>query len=216
MPGATSELGEIPAGWEVCRVGDIGSVICGKTPPTRVSKYYGADVPFITIPDMHGKIFVAKTQKRLSRAGAASQAKKMLPASAICVSCIASPGLVAITTEPAQTNQQINTVVPIQKDETYFWFWSLRNLGDDIRAHGSGGSVVTNLSTGRFAELRVVSPPASLRSSYHLLVTPLFDRILENERESRTLAALRDTLLPRLISGELRVKDAEKFIGRVN
>jgi type I restriction enzyme S subunit len=208
-----SELGETPKGWGVWHVADIGNVICGKTPSTQVSEYYGHDVPFITIPDMHGKIFATMTQqKQLSRAGTASQQKKTLPGGAICVSCIATPGLVVITTEEAQTNQQINTVVPARSDETYLWYWSLRNLGDEIRAGGSGGSVLTNLSTGRFAQLRVLVPPAKLRSCYHLLVAPLFNRILANENESRTLAALRDTLLPKLISGELRVQDAERFI----
>ena len=201
-----SELGEIPKGWGVWHVADIGNVICGKTPSTQVSEYYGHDVPFITIPDMHGKIFATMTQKQLSRSGIASQQKKTLSVGAICVSCIATPGLVVITSEEAQTNQQINTVVPARSDETYLWYWSLRNLGDEIRAGGSGGSVLTNLSTGRFAELRVLAPPARLRSCYHLLVAPLFNRILANETESRTLAALRDTLLPKLISAALRVK----------
>ena len=208
-----SELGEIPMGWEVWRVADVGKVVCGKTPSTTVSEYYGDDIPFITIPDMHGKIFVTTTQKQLSCAGAASQQKQTLPVGAICVSCIATPGLVVITTEEAQTNQQINTVVPSRTDETYFWFWSFHNLGDEIRAGGSGGSVLTNLSTGRFAELRVLAPPAGLRCSYHSRVAHLFDRILSNENETITLAALRDTLLPKLISGELRIENAERFIG---
>jgi type I restriction enzyme S subunit len=117
-----------------------------------------------------------------------------------------------ITSELSQTNQQINSVVPNQKDATYFWYWTLRNLGDDIRAGGSGGSVLTNLSTGRFGELRLLASLARLRSSYHSIVAPVFGRILENERATSTLAALRDTLLTKLISGELRVKDAERVI----
>ena len=208
-----SELGEIPEGWEVRRVGDIGTIVCGKTPPTQVSDYYGHDVPFITIPDMHGRIFATSVQKRLSRAGAQSQERKMLPVGAVCVSCIATAGLVVITSEPSQTNQQINSVVPNQNDATYFWYWTLRNLGDDIRAGGSGGSVLTNLSTGRFGELRLLASVTRLRSYYHSIVAPVFGRILENEREVSALTALRDTLLPKLISGELRMRDAERFVG---
>jgi type I restriction enzyme S subunit len=207
-----SELGEIPEGWRVICVADVGKVICGKTPPTRVTEYYGDDVPFITIPDMHGRIFATTTQKKLSHAGAASQKSKMLPAGAICVSCIATPGLVVITSQESQTNQQINTVIPREANETYFWFWVFRDLGNQIKAGGSGGSVVTNLSTGRFSQLRVLAPPSCLRRFYYLLVKPLFERILTNDKESRTLAALRDALLPKLISGELRVKDAGQFV----
>ena len=209
-----SELGEIPEGWEVQRVGDIGTIVCGKTPHTQVCEYYGHDLPFITIPDMHGRIFATSVQRRLSQVGAQSQEKKMLPVGAICVSCIGTAGLVVITSELSQTNQQINSVIPNQKDATYFWYWTLRNLGDDIRAGGSGGSVLTNLSTGRFSELRLLASAARLRSCYHMIVAPLFRRILENEHESSSLATLRDTLLPKLISGELRVKDAQRFTKR--
>lgn len=209
-----SELGEIPREWEIWRVADVGEVVCGKTPSTKIPEYYGNDVPFIRIPDMHGKIFATKTQKMLSLAGAASQEKTTLPAGSICVSCIGTVGLVIITTQESQTNQQINSVIPKSPNETYFWYWVFFDLRDKIKARGSGGSVLTNLSKGRFSQLKIQSPPASLRSSYNTLVGPLFERILLNDKESGILAALRDTLLPKLISGELRVPDAERIVGR--
>ena len=133
-----SELGEIPAGWQEWRLGDVGNLICGKTPSTAVTEYYGDDFPFITIPDMHGKIFATNVRRRAFSRRRDLQNNKMLPAGAICVSCIATPGLVVITSERSQTNQQINTIVPSTVHETYFWYWSLRNLGDEIRAGGSG------------------------------------------------------------------------------
>ena len=204
-----TELGEVPRGWEVWRAGDVGDIICGKTPSTKIVEYYGDDVPFITIPDMHGNVFSVNVQKKLSYAGAKSQVKKMLPSGTICVSCIATPGLVVITTEESQTNQQINSVVPHESDQTYYWFWVFRDLGDEIKASGSGGSVLTNLSTGRFSELRVQSSTAELRSAYHLYVGPIFKTILSNIKEMNTLAELRDTLLPKLISGELRLRETE-------
>ncbi len=204
-----------PEGWVQQRVGDIGAIICGKTPPTKNAEYYGDDVPFITIPEMHGNIFATDVKKRLSHHGAQSQQKKTLPPGSICVSCIATLGLVVITTEPSQTNQQINSVIPHQEDETYFWYWSLKNLGEEIKAGGSGGSVLGNLSTGRFSELRVNASSGPLRLAYNARVENLFSQILANELESQTLAQLRDTLLPKLISGELRIKDAKKFMESV-
>lgn len=205
-----SELGEIPEGWQVMRVGDIGDVICGKTPSTQVADYYGEDIPFITIPEMHGNIFACGIKKRLSLKGAESQIKKMLPSGAICVSCIATLGLVNITTEPSQTNQQINSVVPAEEKEIYFWYWALKNMGEAIKAGGSGGSVLDNLSTGRFVELQVKASIRALRLAYNSSVEHLFSQILANAIESQTLCQLRDTLLPKLISGELRVSDIEK------
>jgi len=200
-----SELGQIPRGWEVKTVGEIGNVICGKTPPTAVSNYYGDDIPFITIPDMHGNVFGASTARRLSHAGANSQANKTLPPGSVCVSCIATPGLVVITSEPSQTNQQINSVVPYQTGETYFWYWVMTGLGAEIASSGSGGSVLTNLSKGRFETLQVIKPPHALISTFHSAIRPLFENILANSHESRDLATLRDTLLPKLLSGEVRL-----------
>jgi type I restriction enzyme S subunit len=200
-----SELGEIPRGWEVWRVGDIGRVVCGKTPPTNMPEYYGNDLPFVTIPDMHGNIFVVTAQKWLSRAGAESQPNKTLPPGSICVSCIATPGLVVMITQTSQTNQQINSVIPREASHTYYWFWILHDLGNEIQVGGSGGSVINNLSTGRFSQLSVIASTADLRQSYHSQVAPILEKILANTIESGTLAVVRDTLLPKLISGELRI-----------
>ena len=203
-----SPLGHIPKGWEVKTVGDIGDVICGKTPPTSVADLYGEDMPFITIPDMHGNVFGAATARKLSHSGANSQANKTLPPGSLCVSCIATPGLVVITSEDSQTNQQINSVVPHQKEETYFWYWVMVSLRAEIASSGSGGSVLVNLSKGRFETLQVIKPPHALIRVYHTTVRPLFEAILANTHQSRTLATLRDTLLPKLLSGELNVNGA--------
>ena len=220
-----SELGEIPNGWKAGLILDLGEVICGKTPPTKDSDNYGEKVPFITIPDMHEKVFVTQTGKCLSTQGAKTQPKKFLPPKSICVSCIATPGLVILTSEKSQTNQQINSVIPEDYLSPYYCFQLLRRLGDQIRAGGSGGSVLLNLNKTQFSKIKILLAEQRAIEAYHKLVEPLFDRLLSNERESATLASLRDTLLPKLISGELHlpaaaleltaqadVPDAENFV----
>jgi type I restriction enzyme S subunit len=107
--------------------------------------------------------------------------------------------------EDSQTNQQINSVVPHEAEESYFWYWVMSGLGAEIASSGSGGSVLTNLSKGRFETLRVIAPPHPLIRAYHSAMRPLFENILANACQSRTLATLRDTLLPKLLSGELSV-----------
>jgi len=204
-----SELGMVPRGWEVGCVSDMGEIICGKTPPTKDPENYGSEVPFVTIPDMHNKVYATKTGKCLSTKGAELQHKKYLSPNSICVSCIATPGLVVLTSERSQTNQQINSVVPKEDLCPYYCFWALRALAEDIRLSGSGGSVFGNLSKGRFSELQVLLPPTVIIRCFHKTVESLFDKILLNECQSRTLAALRDALLPKLISGEIQVGGAE-------
>jgi type I restriction enzyme S subunit len=202
---AASPLGEIPKGWSVGTVADLGAVICGKTPPTAEADNFGQDVPFVTIPDMHGRVFVTSTERCLSRRGAETQPGKTVPAGAVCVSCIATVGLVTITSSSSQTNQQINSLVPSPAEAVYYSFFALRSAAADILARGSGGSVVTNLNKGQFGALPVLLPPYNALVGYHASVGAMFGRILANERETRTLAAIRDVLLPKLMSGEVKV-----------
>jgi len=207
-----SPLGKIPKGWREGTVSALGEVICGKTPPTSDPLNYGSDMLFITIPDMHGKVFVTETSKRLSIKGVETQANKTLPPYSICVSCIATPGLVAITYEPSQTNQQINSIIPDNKDTAFYCYYVLHGLAEEIRARGSGGSVVTNLNKGQFSILPILIVPKKLMMAFHCTVKQLLEKLLTNEKQSRTLATTRDALLPKLLSGEINVKNLEEII----
>lgn len=207
-----SKLGILPTGWRNGLVSELGEVICGKTPSTIEAANYGDEVPFITIPDMHGRLVVTSTNRSLSRLGADSQHKKYLPIGAICVSCIATPGLVVRVTAEAQTNQQINSVVPSASWGKSFPLFLLRRIGDAVRAGGSGGSVFHNLSKSGFEALSVLLPSHNLARRFDEVAEPLIAKIVENQCQVQTLANLRDTLLPRLISGQLRLHDVEAQI----
>lgn len=196
---------KIPSGWQIGQVEDLGEIVTGKTPSTRNPENYGGDIPFITIPDMRGNVFVTETSKTLTQKGANTQLNKTLQPNSVCVSCIATPGLVAMNPTEAQTNQQINSIIPKNDYSSFYCYFLLRMLGDEIRARGSSGSVYLNLNKSQFSVLPVLLPSPEVVMIYHDLVAPIFARLLLNDRESRTLAELRDTLLPRLMSGQLRI-----------
>ena len=127
-----SELGMIPEEWEVKKIKDLGDVITGSTPSKKVPEYYGIDIPFIKTPDMHGNIFSIETNECLSHLGAESQIKKMLPSGSLCVSCIGTAGVVCITTQPSQTNQQINSIITHKSDIREYLYFSLLGLKETI------------------------------------------------------------------------------------
>lgn len=207
-----SEFGLVPKGWKAGIIADLGEVICGKTPPTSNPKNYGCDVPFITIPDMHGVLTVTSPSRKLSYRGADTQKNKYLRAGSICVSCIATAGLVVLVSEKAQTNQQINSVVPSDKWGDIFSLFTLRRIGNQVRAAGSGGSVFHNLNKTIFEKIRVLLPEQNLTKLFDYLIGPLIERIILNQKQAESLSSLRDTLLPRLISGQLRLPEKAKFI----
>lgn len=196
-----------PDDWGLRNLKSLGHIITGKTPSTKEPKYYGSDVPFLKIPDMHGKIYVLETGTMLSSEGAASQEKKTLPKGSVSVSCIATPGLVVLNHRETQTNQQINSIVPFVDKHRYFVFWSCRELAAEVMVRGSGGSVFHNMNKTTFENLDVIFPGDKLASMIRSAVEPLHMKILVNEEENQTLTQIRDLLLPKLMSGEIQLKD---------
>ena len=154
---------------------------------------------------MHNRLVVTNTARALSMAGANSQKKKNLSAGSICVSCIATPGLVVRVTRESQTNQQINSVVPRPDWGKSFPLFLLRRIGDAVRSAGSGGSVFHNLSKSGFEAISVLLTSFELAQKFDELVEPLIVRIEANQKQVENLAAIRDVTLPRLISGQLQL-----------
>ena len=202
-----SELGMIPEGWKVGCLGDMGAVVCGKTPSKTNSNYYGGDIPFIKIPDMHGNVFVENSEDRLTEEGSLSQIKKLIPPYSLMVSCIATVGLVSINTKPSHTNQQINTVIPHNKSALFYLYQHIKNNEEFLKNMGRGGTTTLNVNTKSFSNIRLLIPTEIALEQFHGIVEVLFKKIEQNLHESRTLSTLRDTLLPRLMSGELEVPE---------
>ena len=206
-----SELGKIPKGWEVKTLEENGTIITGKTPSTRNPNFYGDDVPLLKIPDMHGKIYVVKTSTMLSIKGASSQPTKSLPSGSVSVSCIASPGLVVLNHQETHTNQQINSIIPIDKQTSKYLYWTCRKLSTEIISGSSGGSIFGNMNKSTFGALQILNPESTLVRMFDILITPIHNKILLNEQQRILLTHIRDMLLPKLVSGEIRIHEIEKL-----
>ena len=206
-----SELGKIPKGWEVKTLEENGTIITGKTPSTRNPNFYGDDVPLLKIPDMHGKIYVVETSTMLSIKGASSQPTKSLPSGSVSVSCIASPGLVVLNHQETHTNQQINSIIPIDKRASKYLYWTCRKLSTEIISWSSGGSIFGNMNKSTFGALQILNPESTLVRMFDILITPIHNQILLNEQQKILLTQIRDTLLSKLVSGEIRIREVEKL-----
>jgi|LSQX01.3.fsa_nt_gb type I restriction enzyme S subunit len=201
-----SELGKIPKGWRVISIEDISqNIICGKTPPTKKKENYGDQMPFITIPDMNSHVYVTETKRSLSEKGIKTQLHKTLPANSVLVSCIATPGLVALTSEESQTNQQINSIICKETISCLYLFLCMKNYSNEIKNLGSSGSTILNLNKTQFSKIRLILPTKNILDRFHQKVEQLFNYILQCQRQAQMLKGIRDALLPKLMSGEVRV-----------
>ena len=200
----------MPSDWTIGTIDDLAKeVVCGKTPSTKKAEYYGSNIPFITIPDMHGKTYAVTTERYLSKLGANSQVKKSLPKNSICVSCIGTAGLVTLVAEESQTNQQINSIIPKDGFSPYYIYLLMQTLSDTINKLGQSGSTIVNLNKSQFGKIQVIIPALSVMIKFDKIVFPMFEKMLQNQMENLKLTSLRDALLPRLMSGELDVSDIE-------
>lgn len=205
-----SELGKIPKGWKVGTIGDIArQVICGKTPPTKDKENYGSYMPFITIPDMHNNIYVVKTERYLSKKGVNTQSKKTIPKNSICVSCIATVGVVSLVSEYSQTNQQINSIIPKGKVSSYWVYFYIKNIKDMIINYASSGTTTLNLNKSQFEKIKIIITSDNLFMRFNEIAKSLFDMIRNNQIENEKLSNIRDSLLPKLMTPKGRRADGE-------
>lgn len=194
----------LPEGWERKKVGEIGTVITGKTPSTSNKENYGGSIPFITIPDMHTGIYPVSSVF-LSEKGAESQSKKYIPQGALIVSCIGTAGLVCITKERCQTNQQINSLILDDKEMLHYMYFVFLSLKEHLNNIGSNGATMTNVNKSKFEGIDIVVPSSCIIRDFSQRTTPYFENILSLQSQIRLLTEARDRFLPKLMSGEITV-----------
>jgi len=174
--------------WRTYKIGSIGRVVTGKTPRTADSSNFSGPYPFITIPDLNGRVYIDTTERTLSKKGAESIKSCLLPPGSIMMSCIATVGKCGITTKPSFTNQQINSLIPNNEFDPRFLYYVFTQIGNQIESAGSGGSVYTNVSKKRFSDIEINIPVdiREQRAIAHILGT-LDDKIELNRRMNETL-----------------------------
>lgn len=190
-----SELGLIPEGWRVRRLEDFGEIVCGKTPSKSNPNYFGGNVPFIKIPDMHQSVFITSAEDSLTEEGEKTQRNKTIPKDSVVVSCIATVGLVGITTENSQTNQQINAIVLQDVRCREFVYLHMISLYKHLQLIASGGSATLNINTNTFSKIEIISPEINILFSFHNYIFGIFEKIKSNLLQIQTLSKTRDRLL---------------------
>jgi type I restriction enzyme S subunit len=210
-----SELGEIPKGWKIQSFTDEVEVIGGGTPKTSVPEYWGGEIPWFSVVDTPapGEVFVVSTQKTITTEGLNSSSARILSVGTTIISARGTVGNLALVGVPMAMNQSCYGLRPRHGRRGYYVYFATAALVEILRqrAHGSVFSTITRETLGG---TQVVAPPSDLMQTFERVVDGLLKRVLANQHQSRTLAALRDVLLPKLISGELRVPDAERIVGR--
>jgi len=204
-----SELGEVPRGWLLQTFRDTIQIIGGGTPKTSNPDFWGGDIPWFSVVDAPGPsdVFVIDTEKHITEAGLHGSSTKLLPAGTTIISARGTVGKLALSGRSMAMNQSCYGLRG-KAGDTYFTYFSATRLVQQLqqRAHGS---VFDTITQETFSGVYVACPQAPVIQAFDAAVDALMARIRANLFQAQTLSSLRDTLLPRLISGQLRLPEAQ-------
>ena len=205
-----SPLGPIPHGWEVCPLSEKIQLLSGGTPKTSEPTYWDGDIPWYTVRDAPSEtdVWVVHTDKHVTKLGIANSAAQVFPEKTTIISARGTVGKLALTAVPMAMNQSCYGVRGIRGYGDYFTYYSLREATAQLQQR-THGTVFDTITTETFKTLDCIFPAPGIIAAFDELVQPLLGQILANVHQSRTLGTLRDTLLPKLLSGELRVAGFE-------
>ena len=209
-----SELGEIPDGWEVSRIGDEVSALGGSTPNTKEPSYWNYGQHNWATPKDLSELsspVLLETSRKITDLGVDTISSGLLPAGTVLMSSRAPIGYMAIAVSPTAVNQGFIAMVCTKRlPNIYVLYWCQDNL-DYIKSI-AGGSTFAEISKKTFRPIPVTVPSHEVLSAYQSIVKPLFHHLVKNVKEVATLLRTRDLLLPKLISGTFRLNDVETYI----
>ena len=208
-----SELGLVPKGWRVRGIDEACELGRGSS-PRPIQQFMGGDVPWIKIADATASdgMFVFETKEMIIKDGVKNSVK-VQPGDLI-MSNSASCGITVFVELDGCIHDgwlYFKNYQFINKNFLFFW---LRKIADHL-VHIADGSVQKNLNIALVSSQKIICPSADVLQAFEIIAGPLLGRVRENCIQARALTQLRDTLLPRLISGQLRLPEAEAMVAEV-
>jgi type I restriction enzyme S subunit len=208
FPGATgelvdSELGMIPKGWRVAKLGEILDVKGGTTPSTKIEEYWNGEYSFATPKDLSSlqSPFLLKTERRITAKGVKQISSGILPSGILLLSSRAPIGYLAISDIPVSINQGFIAINAKETSNIFILLWLKNNIETVIGR--ANGSTFLEISKSNFREIKIILPEKKIFLLFDKLISPFFDQINSNEKQTIAIGSIRDTLLPKLMNGDL-------------
>ena len=204
----------LPVGWKNSIIGDEVEIFGGGTPSTKEPTYWdGGEFNWCTPKDLSPLVspVLLNTSRKITERGLKKISSGLLPEGTLLMSSRAPVGYLAISQIPVAVNQGFIAMKCTKRlSNLYALFWCQQNM-DRIK-NNAGGSTFAEISKTNFKPISIICPSEEVITAFDLYIGPVFSKVVSNLRENKTLAELRDTLLPKLMSGEIRVADAKREV----
>ena len=205
-----SELGMIPKGWTIEKVEDLTiKMASGGTPKSLNQDYYSGDIRWFSTKELKD-CYLFDSEKHISEDALNNSSAKLFPANTVLMAIYASPtvGRLGILTNESSFNQAAVGLVPKNNIGKEFIFLSLLSERDNLNNLASGAAQ-QNLNVGIVKNYRIIVPTQTILDNFNNIVCNIFESIRLRTEQMHHLSSIRDTLLPKLMSGELRVPDTD-------
>ena len=198
---------EADAKWDEVSLLEIIDLVGGGTPKTEVAEYWDGSIHWLAAKDITGnhKSFIVQTEKTITEAGLNNSSAKLLPKYSTIISARGTVGNYCILSTPMAFSQSNYGILPKIKECYFFTYLLIAHVIDELKM-AAYGSVFDTITTNTFKEQKVQVPSKDQIARFEEGIKPYFNKIYTNTIQIRTLSRLRDTLLPKLMSGEVRVK----------
>ena len=205
-----SELGIIPESWRVCSAETIFKINIGKTPPRKEQQWFSninnGNVKWISISDLgSNEIFIEDSKEYLTKEAISKFNIIVVPEDTILVSFKLTVGRVGISNCELTTNEAVARFYLPKSYFREYTYLSLKNY--NYARLGSTSSIATAVNSKIIKNMKLLIPPVTIISEFSKRINPLFNAIRIYENEIRNLSKIRNTLLPKLMSGELKIND---------
>ena len=209
----TEEMGWIPKGWRSVTLDNLVNLIGGGTPKTSINEYWNGEIPWFSVVDTPNvsDVFVIDTGKHITTLGVEKSSTKILPVGTTIITARGTVGKCAMVGKAMAMNQSCYGVRGKDCVSDSFVYYVIREKVTDLQ-RGGHGSVFNTITRDTFKTIKIAFGQFELTKKMEDLIKHNFDRILANRFHSTALSNLRDTLLPKLLSGEIRIPEAEKLV----
>ena len=208
-----SELGPIPKGWKTASFADTVEILSGGTPKTSVPEYWGGEIPWFSVTDVpqESDVFVIDTKKKVTEAGVEGSSTRILPKRTTIITARGTVGKVALAGVPMAINQSCYGLRGRHDKLGYFTYYCTSNLVSLLQQNVHG-SVFDTITRRTFSDVIAVVPSKLVIAEFEAYVEPFLTYILSGLYRTEYLSALRDILLPKLLSGELEAQVSNKLV----
>ncbi|MFD2526934.1 restriction endonuclease subunit S [Flavihumibacter stibioxidans] len=192
--------------WESVSAMECFRLIGGGTPATTQSAFWGGNIKWMSAKDITEahKGFILSTEKTITVSGLQNSSTKILPKFATVISARGTVGKYCMLAEPMCFSQSNYGILPVDDESFFFTHLLVASLVKELQA-ASYGTVFDTITTRTFSDIKVPLPPHELVKNFNEIVSPFFEKMLLNSQQMESIRKLRDSLLPKLIAGEIIV-----------